>query len=64
MINIADLNNRLVQQDEELRATLATLASGIGDESLRAIAEIVAAGLTALHERQGNKILLSMQTGH
>ncbi len=40
------------------------MTSGIDDGSLRAIAEIVAAGLAAIHERQGNQILLSLQSGH
>lgn len=64
MIDIADLNRRLVEQDDELRATLGAMTSGIDDGSLRAIAEIVTAGLVAIHERQGNQILLSLQSGH
>ncbi len=61
MIDIVDLNRRLVQQDEQLRATLAAHAGRIDDGSLRAIAELLAEGLAALHERQGNLIELMLQ---
>lgn len=63
MIDIAEVNARLVEQDEALRVCFAAITGGIGDASLRAIAGLVAEGLSAIHERQGNQILLSLQTG-
>ena len=62
MIDIVELNRRLVEQDEQLRATLAEQAGRLEDGSLRTIAELVAEGLAAIHERQGNMIVLMLQT--
>ncbi len=61
MIDLVDLNRRLVEQDEQLRATLTTLAGHINDDSLRTIVELLVEGLAALHERQGNLIELTLQ---
>ncbi|MEO7397341.1 MAG: hypothetical protein ABIW84_02135 [Ilumatobacteraceae bacterium] len=62
MIDLVDLNRRLVEQDEQLRRTLTTLAGHIDDDALRTIAELLAEGLATLHERQGNLIELMLLT--
>ena len=62
MIDIAELNRQLVEQDEQLRATLAAHVELLDDCSLRTIASLVAEGLAALHERQGNLIVLMLQS--
>ena len=62
MINIADINRHLIEQDTELRAELAATASQVGDPGLRSVAMVLAAGIAALHERQGNAILLMLQS--
>ena len=62
MIDVAEINRELVRQDEALRATLTALAAEVDDKRLRVIAELVAEGLAAIHERQGNLILLMLQS--
>ena len=63
MINITEINNRLVQQDEVLRARLAEVAARIeGDSATSALIEVLSESLAAIHERQGNLILLMLQT--
>ena len=62
MISIAEVNRQLVEQDAGLRAELAATAAHVDDPSLRALSSILAAGIAALHERQGNAILLMLQS--
>jgi hypothetical protein len=62
VIDIVDVNRQLVQQDVELRSKLAVSASSISDPSLRAVAMMLADGIAAVHERQGNGILLMLQS--
>ncbi len=63
MINIAEINNRLVQQDEALRTHLAEVAARVeGDSATSAIIEVLSESLAAIHERQGNLILLMLKT--
>lgn len=63
MIDIASLNQQLVEQDAALRATLggsAALASD--DPAMTALAQLLTEGLCAIHERQGNLITLMLRT--
>jgi hypothetical protein len=62
MIDIADINRQLVEQDTALRAELAAAAALVGDPGLRAVATMLAAGIAALHERQGNGIVLALHS--
>jgi len=62
MINIAEINRQLTEQDAELRAQLSSAAAQVADPGLRAAAMALAAGIAALHERQGNAILLMLQS--
>jgi hypothetical protein len=62
MIDIAALNQELVRQDDALRAAMSAATASISDDSLRAIADLIANGLAAIHERQGNLIVLTLQS--
>ena len=63
MIDIADINRRLVEQDHELRARFAGIVSRLGeDPTAHAICELIAEGLAAIHERQGNLVTLMLQS--
>ena len=63
MINIAAINDELVEQDRALRDLLAHIAEQTPlDSSTTAIVNTLAAGLAAIHERQGNLITLMLQT--
>lgn len=62
MINITDINHQLTEQDAELRAVLSAAADQVADPGLRAVASALAAGIAAMHERQGNAILLMLQS--
>jgi len=62
VISIANVNRQLVEQDTDLRAGLEALAAQVDDPSLRALAAILVTGIAALHERQGNAILLKLQS--
>ena len=63
MINITAINEELVEQDRALREMLADIADQSPlDPSTRAIVNTLAAGLAALHERQGNLITLMLRT--
>lgn len=65
MINIPALNSKLVAQDEALRARFAGLTESMSnDDAGRALVEVVAEGLAAIHERQGNLITLMLTTNH
>ena len=65
MIDIPALNSKLVAQDEVLRARFARLTESMGnDDAGRALVEVVAEGLAAIHERQGNLITLMLTTNH
>lgn len=65
MIDITAVNNQLVGQDEALRATFARASSTVVDDpAMRALIEMLAAGLAAIHERQGNLITLMLQTNN
>jgi hypothetical protein len=64
MINIPDLNKRLIEQDEALRSRFADVAARADlDPSMKALLELVGEGLAAIHERQGNMITLLIRTG-
>lgn len=63
MIDIHALNSQLVAQDEALRARFASLTESMSnDDAGRALVEVVAEGLAAIHERQGNLITLMLRT--
>lgn len=62
MIDITDVNRQLVEQDTALRAELTAAAAQVDDPGLRAVAMMLVAGIAALHERQGNAIVLSLQS--
>ena len=63
MINIADLANRLAEQDLALREQLSGIAAEVPlDPATRVIVDTLAAGLSAIHERQGNLITLMVRT--
>ena len=63
MINITAINDELVEQDKALRNLLADVAEQTQlDPSTTAIADTLAAGLAAIHERQGNLITLMLRT--
>lgn len=62
MINLRELNGKLVAQEDELRRTLEGLIAAAGDGSdPAALAKIVAEGLVAIHERQRTAILIAAQ---
>jgi hypothetical protein len=63
MINITAINDELVEQDRSLRDLLADIAEQAPiDPSTRAVIDTLAAGLAAIHERQGNLITLMLRT--
>jgi hypothetical protein len=63
MINITAINDELVEQDSALRDLFANIADQAPlDPSTRAIVDTLAAGLAAIHERQGNLITLMLRT--
>ena len=63
MINITAINDELVEQDGALRGLFANIADQAPlDPSTRAIVDTLAAGLAAIHERQGNLITLMLRT--
>jgi hypothetical protein len=64
VINVSEINRQLVEQHAALRTELANAAALIGDTDVRAIADLLASGIAALHERQGNLIPLMLQTNH
>ncbi len=61
MIDVAEVNRRLVDQDATLRSSLEGAAAHVSDPDLRVIADLLAGGIAAMHERQGNAILLMLQ---
>ncbi len=63
MIDIPALNSKLVAQDEALRRRFAGLIEEMSDDTAgQALVEVVAEGLAAIHERQGNLITLMLRT--
>ncbi len=62
MINIADINRQLIEQDTAVRAELTAAAARVNGPDLRAVAEMLATGIAALHERTGNMILLMLRS--
>jgi hypothetical protein len=63
MINITAINDELVEQDRALRDLFADIAGQAPlDPSTRAIVDTLAAGLAAIHKRQGNLITLMLRT--
>lgn len=63
MIDIPALNSQLVTQDDVLRQTLEKLVAATTEEtSARTLVAVVAEGLAAIHERQGNLITLMLRT--
>lgn len=63
MINITAINDELLEQDRALRNLLAHIAEQAPlDPSTTAIVNTLAAGLAAIHERQGNLITLMLRT--
>jgi hypothetical protein len=63
MINIAAIDEQLAEQDRTLRDVLSGIAEQAPlDPSTRAIVDTLAAGLAAIHERQGNLITLMLRT--
>jgi hypothetical protein len=63
MIDITALTNRLAAQDQALREQFATIADAAPlDPAARAIVDTLAAGLTAINERQGDLIMLMVRT--
>ncbi len=64
MIDIAAINSTLVQQDSSLRERLAELTEDPSvSASTKALLAMLAEGLAAIHERQGNLIVLMLQSG-
>jgi hypothetical protein len=63
VIDIPALNSKLVAQDEALRTRFAGLIESMSDDTAgQALVEVVAEGLAAIHERQGNLITLMLRT--
>ena len=63
MIDIPALNSKLVEQDNALRQKFADLIAAMPDDHAGStLAEVVAEGLAAIHERQGNMITLMLRT--
>jgi len=63
MIDISAINDRLIEQDDALRTRMAALsAQAAVDPSTKVLLELLAEGLAAIHERQGNLITLMLQT--
>ncbi len=62
MINVADITQRLMDENSALSFELTSAVSKVGDQDLRAVAALVATGLAALHERQGDAILLMLRS--
>lgn len=63
MIDIAALNAQLVAQDDALRAKLAAVIDTMSDDTTgQSLVQVVADGLAAIHERQGNMITLMLRT--
>lgn len=62
MIDISAINNRLVKQDEALRARMAEISAQPSvDPSMKILIELLGEGLAAIHERQGNLITMMLQ---
>ncbi len=62
MIDISATNNRLVKQDEALRARMAEISAQPSvDPSMKILIELLGEGLAAIHERQGNLITMMLQ---
>lgn len=63
MIDIKAVNRQLTADNVALRETFAALVEGSGtDQSTKAMMEVLAAGLLAIHERQGLAIAVQLQT--
>jgi len=62
MINIKTLHSGLVEENDELAATFATIAERDLDQPTQALLDTVIAGLTAIHKRQGDHITLMLRT--
>jgi hypothetical protein len=63
MINITAINDELGEQDRALRDVFADIAAQASlDPSTAAIVNTLAAGLAAIHERQGSLITLILRT--
>lgn len=62
MINVRELNEKMVAQDEDLRRTFEVLIAAAADGSdPAALVKIIAEGLAAIHERQRTAILVTAQ---
>ena len=64
MINVGDINRRIIDQNTALSSELTTAAAQVSDQDLRAVATMLAVGLAALHERQGDAILLMLRSAN
>ena len=63
MIDVPALNSKLVAQDEALRQKFARLIESMTDDRTgQALVEVMAEGLAAIHERQGNLITVMLRT--
>lgn len=62
MISVADIARRLMDENTALSFELTSSVSKVGDQDLQAVATLVATGLAALHERQGDAILLMLRS--
>jgi hypothetical protein len=63
MIDIKAIQGQLTTQDEALRARFAEISSkAVLDPTTSALAELMGEGLAAIHERQGDLMMLMLQT--
>lgn len=63
MIDIEVLNRRLVEQDAALRAAFTSMLDDASLDADARIARMLAEGLAAIHEHQGNQMVLMLQSG-
>ena len=64
MINVADINRRIIDQNTALYSELTTAATQVSDQDLRAVATMLAVGFAAMHERQGDAMLLMLRSAN
>jgi hypothetical protein len=62
MIDIPALNSALIEENDDLEVAFATLAERDVDESSRVLLDALTTGLTAIHKRQGDLIILMLRT--
>jgi hypothetical protein len=63
MINIGAINAQLVDQDSALRDRLAEISRNPSiSADTKVVLDLLAEGIAAVHERQGNMITLMLQT--